>query len=459
MAERASSRKRRPSETRSASAKYCPNVPSRTATVGSGRRAQASAAHMSFSSSRRRSQRSHSGPRSSTLASPASAEVFGVHAAGGGEPAALGETLEHVLADRVEHVVTAAPPVNEADTIDLSTSAATRYATVASLRPCLAARRRATAGTRRRGERPAAGAASSRPCRGRSSIRRALAARCRPGPRRGVTQERRAARGWRRAPRPSTFTRAAASSIASGNPSTRRAISAASATASASGSNRVVPRARSRKSSTAAASSGATGSLTSLATWSASRLVARIRAWGHSARTVDAIRAASSSTCSHASRTRRAAAGAAVKSRARADRSRERRRRVRGGGRRRPRRPPAEVDEPDAVRELGLEGTRGLDGEPALPTPGAPVSVTRRCSCRAPATWASSSSRPTNEVDGGEIAAAPAADGDGGDRGVVREDRLLEPPELGPGSSPSSSASTRRTSWNVSSASAWRPLR
>ena len=32
-------------------------------------------------------------------------EVFGVRAAGGGEPAALGETLEHVLADRVEHVV------------------------------------------------------------------------------------------------------------------------------------------------------------------------------------------------------------------------------------------------------------------------------------------------------------------------------------------------------------------
>ena len=32
----------------------------------------------------------------------------------------------------------------------------------------------------------------------------------------------------------------------------------------------------------------------------------------------------------------------------------------------------------------------------------------------------------------GEIAAAPAVDGDGGDRGVVREDRLLEPPELRP---------------------------
>ena len=33
----------------------------------------------------------------------------------------------------------ATPPANEADTIDLSTSAETRYATVASLRPCVAA--------------------------------------------------------------------------------------------------------------------------------------------------------------------------------------------------------------------------------------------------------------------------------------------------------------------------------
>ena len=32
-------------------------------------------------------------------------EVFGVRAPGGGEPTALGETPEHVLADRVEHVV------------------------------------------------------------------------------------------------------------------------------------------------------------------------------------------------------------------------------------------------------------------------------------------------------------------------------------------------------------------
>src|SRR6185503_12830591 len=32
-------------------------------------------------------------------------EVLGVRAAGGYEAAALGETLEHVLADRVEHVV------------------------------------------------------------------------------------------------------------------------------------------------------------------------------------------------------------------------------------------------------------------------------------------------------------------------------------------------------------------
>jgi hypothetical protein len=37
-------------------------------------------------------------------------EVFGVRAAGGGESAALGETLEHVLAHRVEHFVAGVPP-------------------------------------------------------------------------------------------------------------------------------------------------------------------------------------------------------------------------------------------------------------------------------------------------------------------------------------------------------------
>jgi hypothetical protein len=78
---------------------------------------------------------------------------------------------------------------------------------------------------------------------------------------------------------PSTFTRAAASSIASGNPSTRRAILGASATASASGSNPGrAARARSRRARRPRPRAAPRGVLTSLATWSASRLVARIRA-------------------------------------------------------------------------------------------------------------------------------------------------------------------------------------
>ena len=32
----------------------------------------------------------------------------------------------------------------------------------------------------------------------------------------------------------------------------------------------------------------------------------------------------------------------------------------------------------------------------------------------------------------GKVAAAPARDGNGGDRGIVREDRLLQPPQLWP---------------------------
>ena len=97
---------------------------------------------------------------------------------------------------------------------------------------------------------------------------------------------------------PSTFTRAAASSMASGSPSTRRDTSAASARSSASGSKPGrAARARSRKSSTAAEraapvpssanASGAMGTRASLATRSASRLVARIRTAGHCATSAD----------------------------------------------------------------------------------------------------------------------------------------------------------------------------
>ena len=92
-----------------------------------------------------------------------------------------------------------------------------------------------------------------------------------------------------------------------------------------------------------------------------------------------------------------------------------------------------EIDEPDAVRELGLKGTRGLESEPALADPG-------RAGQRHEAVLVQQVRDPA-ELDlasdkrgrrRGEIAAAPTVDGDGGDPRVVREDRLLQPPELRP---------------------------
>jgi len=94
---------------------------------------------------------------------------------------------------------------------------------------------------------------------------------------------------------------------------------------------------------------------------------------------------------------------------------------------------PREVDEPDAVRELGLEGTRGLDGEPTLADAG--------CTGERHEAGLVQDDRDLGELilasderrhRRGQIAKAPADDRDGGDRGVVREDRLLEPPKLGP---------------------------
>ena len=287
----------------------------------------------------------------------------------------------------------AAPPANEADTIDLSTSAATRYATVASLRPCLAA---------------SATSDGDAPPRWTASCWSSLlvpvqevvapfheplqrgAGRSEAGLHAGAP---RAARGWRRAPRDRARSRAR-----------RRARSPAAIRRRAGnlGSERDglgvrlesgSCRARTlEESSTAAASSGATGSLTSLATWSASRLVARIRAWGHSARTVDAIRAASSSTCSHASRTRRAAAVWRNRDVTRASGSEPRtstacaRRRTASSA------PPARAKSTSQMPS-GNSASRERAASTAsrlLPTPGAPVSVTRRrCSCRTPETCAS----------------------------------------------------------------------
>ena len=92
-----------------------------------------------------------------------------------------------------------------------------------------------------------------------------------------------------------------------------------------------------------------------------------------------------------------------------------------------------EVDEPDAVRELGLEGARGLDREPALAHAGRPgerheAVLVQNARDLAELVLAADERRRRR----GQIAAAPADDRNGGDRGVVREDRLLEPPKLGP---------------------------
>ena len=92
-----------------------------------------------------------------------------------------------------------------------------------------------------------------------------------------------------------------------------------------------------------------------------------------------------------------------------------------------------EVDEPDAVRELALEGTRGLDSESALADAGRAgerheaVLVQNARDLRELFLAADERGRRR-----GEIAAAPADGRDGGDRRVVREDRLLQPPELRP---------------------------
>ena len=93
---------------------------------------------------------------------------------------------------------------------------------------------------------------------------------------------------------------------------------------------------------------------------------------------------------------------------------------------------PREVDEPDAVGELVLEGTRRLDASRLFPTPGRPgerdeTVLVQKGGDLGELVLAADERRRRC----GEVAAAPAVDRDGGDRRIVREDRLLEPAELG----------------------------
>ena len=94
---------------------------------------------------------------------------------------------------------------------------------------------------------------------------------------------------------------------------------------------------------------------------------------------------------------------------------------------------PPEVDDPDPVGELRFERARRLDREPAL-------AHARRAGQRHEAVLVQQR-RDLGELvvaadERGrrrrEVAATPAAGREGGDRRVLREDRLLEPPELRP---------------------------
>ena len=91
-----------------------------------------------------------------------------------------------------------------------------------------------------------------------------------------------------------------------------------------------------------------------------------------------------------------------------------------------------EVDEPDAVLELMLECAGGLDREPALAHARRPgeryeALLVQNAGELAQLVCATDERRRWR----GEVAAAPALDGNG-DRRIVREDRLLDAPQLWP---------------------------
>jgi hypothetical protein len=92
-----------------------------------------------------------------------------------------------------------------------------------------------------------------------------------------------------------------------------------------------------------------------------------------------------------------------------------------------------EVDEPDAFRELLLQGARGLEREPALPHAGRPgerhdAVLTQKKRHLAELLLTADERRRRR----GEVAAAPTHDRGGGDPRVVSENRLLQPAKLRP---------------------------
>ena len=243
---------------------------------------------------------------------------------------------------------------------------------------------------------------------------------------------------------PRAFSRAAASSIASGRPSTKRQISATvSAVAGVSSNRGRAARARSTKSCTAAeattspadsatgSASGSTASRTSPGTWSTSRLVASTRTSGHSPSTAAATRAASGTTTSHASRSRtaspsrRRAIARASGSAPRASTAAATRRATSSGTSR-----SREVDAPRAG--FGFERAGDLHCESTLPDAWRPRQrhepvLAQQLDDVGDLLLAADERRRRSR----QVPAAPRRDGDGGDRRIVREDGLLEPPQVG----------------------------
>ena len=235
---------------------------------------------------------------------------------------------------------------------------------------------------------------------------------------------------------PSTFTRAAASSIASGSPSTRRAISAASATASASALEPRPCRPRTLEEELDGRRAERCDGKPHLA-GDVERLTAR-RQDPHLRDTPRGASTRSAPLPRGRARTRRARrARSASRSRdvTRASGSEPRTSTACASSRTASAAPPARAKSTSQMPSgNSCSSERAVStASRLLPTPGGPVSVTRRCSCSSAGDLAelvlAADERRRRR---GEVAAAPAVDRDGGDRRVVREDRLLQPPKLRP---------------------------
>ena len=275
---------------------------------------------------------------------------------------------------------------------------------------------------------------------------------------------------------PSTLTRAAASSIASGSPSTRRAISAAIERSlggqlevrsgrTRAGGEQLHGRRVAVVSRLPGRATGAARRVTSDLAGDAKHLAAR-REHPHVGDTPPArpttTRAASSSACSQASSTSSGVAVTQARDDARervgaacVDRLSDQADDVGRAARAR------KLDQPHPVANLALEHARRLEREPALADarrPGErhqPVLAQQLDDLGELPLAADERGRRA-----GQVAAAARCNRHGGDRRILRENRL--PGAIAaqaPARARARPRARRRASWKVSSASAWRPLR